>query len=73
MENCTLPDPAPHLDQAIRDNASQPAKASVDGQSVEQHPLKDQIEADRYLASKDAARKPGLGIKFAKVVPPGSV
>ena len=66
-------DPAPNLDQAIRDNASQPAKASVDGQSVEQHPLKDQIEADRYLASKDAARKPGLGIKFAKIVPPGSV
>jgi len=73
MENCTLPDPAPNLDQAIRDAASQPAKASVDGQSVEQHPLKDQIEVVRFLASKDAARKPGLGIKFAKIVPPGSV
>ncbi|GJQ30675.1 MAG: hypothetical protein HBSAPP03_25590 [Phycisphaerae bacterium] len=68
-----MPDPTTSLDQAIRDNASQPAKAAVDGQSVEQHPLKDQIEADRYLASKDAARKPGLGIKFAKIVPPGSV
>ncbi len=67
------PQPAPDLDQAIRDNAAQPAKASVDGQSVEQHSLKDQIEADRYLASKDAARKPGLGVKFAKIVPPGSV
>jgi hypothetical protein len=66
-------DPAPSLEQTIRDNASQPAKASVDGQSVEQHPLKDQIEADRYLASKDAARKPGLGVKFARIVPPGSV
>jgi hypothetical protein len=68
-----MPDPAPNLNQTIRDNAAQPAKASVDGQSVEQHPLKDQIEADRYLASKNAARKPGLGIKFAKIVPPGSV
>ena len=68
-----MPDPAPNLNQTIRDNAAQPAKASVDGQSVEQHPLKDQIEADRYLASKEAARKPGLGIKFAKIVPPGSV
>ena len=70
-----MPDPSPtsDLEQAIRENASQPEKASVDGQSVEQHPLKDQIEADRYLASKDAARKPGLGIKFAKIVPPGSV
>ena len=70
-----MPDPSPNpdLEQAIRDNAAQPAKASVDGQSVEQHPLKDQIEADRYLESKAAARKPGLGIKFAKIVPPGSV
>ena len=68
-----MPDPAPNLNQTIRDNAAQPAKASVDGQSVEQHPLKDQIEADRYLASKEAARKPGLGIKFAKIVPPASV
>ncbi|MBX3384534.1 MAG: hypothetical protein KF864_13610 [Phycisphaeraceae bacterium] len=66
------PQPAPDLDQAIRDNAAQPAKASVDGQSVEQHSLKDQIEADRYLASKDAARKPGLGVKFAKLVPPSA-
>ena len=68
-----MPDPAPNLDQAIRESASQPAKASVDGQSVEQHPLKDQLEVVRFLASKDAARKPGLGIKFAKIVPPGSV
>lgn len=67
------PDPIPDLDQAIRDNAAGPAKAAGDSGSVEQHPLKDQIEADRYLASKDAAKKPGLGIKFAKIVPPGSV
>ena len=68
-----MPEPTPNLEQAIRDNAAGPAKAAGDSGSVEQHPLKDQIEADRYLASKDAARKPGLGIKFAKIVPPGSV
>ena len=67
------PEPTPNLEQAIRDNAAGPAKAAGDSGSVEQHPLKDQIEADRYLASKNAARKPGLGIKFAKIVPPGSV
>jgi hypothetical protein len=66
------PQSTPDLEQAIRDNAAQPAKASVDGQTVEQHSLKEQIEADRYLASKDAARKPGLGVKFAKIVPPGA-
>ncbi len=71
-----MPDPSPNppdLDQAIRDNAAGPAKAAGDSGSVEQHPLKDQIEADRYLASKDAARKPGLGIKFAKIAPSGTV
>ncbi len=66
------PDPSSD-DEALREAATQPAKASVDGQAVEQHPLRDQIEADRYFASKDAAKKPGLGIKFAKIVPPGSV
>ena len=62
----------PDLDQAIAENAAGPAKASVDGQSVEQHPLPDVIEADRYRESKKASRKPGIGIRFAKLVPPGA-
>ncbi len=53
-----MPEPTPNLEQAIRDNAAGPAKAAGDSGSVEQHPLKDQIEADRYLASKDAAINP---------------
>jgi hypothetical protein len=61
------------LEQAIKDNAAGPAKASVDGQSVEQHALRDQIEADRYLAGKEATRKKGLGIKLVKLEPPGAV
>lgn len=60
------------LTDNIRDNAASPAKASVDGQSVEQHGLADQIAADRYLASKQATRKPGLGMKTTKLVPPGA-
>ena len=60
------------LDQAIAENAAGPAKASVDSQSVEQHPLSDVIEADRYRESKKASRKPGIGIRFAKLVPPGT-
>lgn len=66
------PQATPGLDQAIRDNASQPAKASVDGQTVEQHPLKDQIEADRYLASKQAARTPRNALRLTRLVPPGA-
>lgn len=60
------------LEDTIRENASGPAEASVDGQTVRQQPLRDQIAADRYLASKQAAKK-GLGIKLTKVVPPGAV
>ncbi len=61
---------AEDLEQTIRENASGPAKASGDAGSVEQHSLTEQIEADRYLASKRAANK-GLGVRMVKVVPPG--
>lgn len=59
------------LDSTIRENAEGPAEASVDGQSVKQHRVSDQIEADRYLASKQAAKK-GLGVRMTRVVPPGA-
>ncbi|MEX0654865.1 MAG: hypothetical protein WD534_12590 [Phycisphaeraceae bacterium] len=62
---------ADNLDNTIRENAEGPAEASVDGQSVKQHRVADQIEADRYLASKQAAKK-GLGVRMTKVVPPGA-
>ena len=58
--------------QAITDSAKGPAKAAVDGQSVEQHALRDQIEADRYLAGKEATRKTGLGVKLVRLEPPGA-
>lgn len=61
---------AEDLSNEIRDNAAGPKKAQGDSGSVEQHPLPEQIEADRYLANKEAAKK-GLGVKMTKVVPPG--
>lgn len=67
-----MPDSTPNLDHAIADNAAGPAKASVDGQSVEQHTIRDQIEADRYLESKRATRKRGLGIRLFKIVASGT-
>ena len=62
---------ADELDTSIRDNASGPRKASGDSGSVEQHDLKDQIEADRYLNSKQAVKN-GLGIRKSKLIPPGA-
>jgi hypothetical protein len=63
---------ADDLDDAIRQNASGPAKAAGDAGSVEQHKLTDQIEADKYLASKQAARSTSRGLALNKLVPPGA-
>lgn len=62
---------ADELDDTIEKNAKGPAKVSGDAGSVEQHPLPDQIEADRFLASKKAATDKRRGLRFNKLVPPG--
>jgi len=61
---------ADDLEQTIRENAQGPAEARGDSVSMRQHDLKDQVEADRYLASKDAVRQ-GRGFRLTKLVPPG--
>lgn len=61
-----------NLDDTIRENAKGPAKASGDAGSVEQHKLSEQIEADKFLASKDAVNKPARGLRFNKLIPPGA-
>jgi hypothetical protein len=60
------------LNDAIRESAKGPAKASGDAGSVEQHKLSEQIAADKYLASKDAATQPRRGLRFNKLVPPSA-
>lgn len=60
------------LSQTISDNAQGPAKVAGDTGSMEQHSLPDQIAADRYLESKKAAHRKGMGISFKKLVPPGT-
>ncbi len=60
------------LQDKIQENAAGPAKVSGDAGSVEQHSLADQIAADRYLAAKDAAKKKRRGLRFNKIVPPGT-
>ena len=60
------------LDDTIRENAAGPKQASGDSVSVEQHALGDQIAADKYLESKRASRRKGLGVKMAKISPGGT-
>jgi len=64
---------ADELDNAIKENAAGPKKASGDSGAVEQHDLQDQIEVDKYLESKKASRAKGLGIKLTKISPGGTV
>jgi len=63
---------ADDLTDTIRDNAQGPAEAKGDSVSVKQHGLKDQIEADKYLAGKRAAADPTKGLARVKIVPPGT-
>ena len=63
---------ADDLKDTIRENAEGPAKAAGDAGSVEQHKLADQIAADRYLCSKEAAKSKKRGLKFNKLIPPGA-
>ena len=60
------------LEKTIRENAAGPAKVSGDAGSVDQHRLSEQIEVDRYLASKQAAKSKRRGLKFNKLVPPSA-
>jgi len=60
------------LEESIRDNAAGPAEAHGDAGGMKQHSLKDQIEADRYLASKRAMQKKRRGIRLSKITPPGA-
>ena len=63
---------ADNLEQSIRDNAQGPAEAHGDAGGVKQHSLSEQIEADRYLASKAAANSKSRGVRLSRLVPPGA-
>ena len=60
------------LEQNIKDNAAGPKRAQGDAGSVEQHSLKDQIEADRYISSKEVSSNPAKAVRFTRLVPPGA-
>jgi len=62
----------PDLSGNIQTGAINPAAAAADGVSANQHPLPNVIEADRYLAAKQATQAPPFGVVFAKFVSPGT-
>jgi len=63
---------AQEIENAIIENVTGPAEAHGDSGGMTQHDPTKVIEADRYLESKKASRKRGLGIKLTKLVSPGT-
>lgn len=61
------------ISKVILETATGPKKVASDAGSVEQHSLTDLIKAEKYLASKEAAKGNGLGIKLSKIEPDGTL
>ena len=64
---------AEDLNGTISQNAQGPESAEVDGIRVKQHPLSDQVEADKHLGNKAAGKNPAKALTRMKIVPPGAV
>lgn len=60
------------LAESILANAQGPQSATADGQSATQHPLRDQIEADKYLKNAGARTNPLAALTQTKIVSPGA-
>lgn len=59
------------LNDAIANAATAPAEISIDGQTVREQPLSEQIKTDKYTRA-NAALKNGLpGFVFGKMRPHG--
>ena len=59
-------------DTRLEEIALQPKGVEVDGQRMENHSLKDQIELDRYLASKKVTQGRARGFRVSKLVAGGA-
>ena len=64
------------LGSTISSNAQGPREARGDGITVSQHPLRDLVAADRYLAGKTALAdrtRRSFGVRFGRLIPPGAI
>lgn len=64
-----MADLSPEIEQSAKD----PKRVTVDGNSAENQPLSEQIEADRYLEAKKAVKRKDRGLQITKLKPPGSI
>lgn len=54
--------------EIVEANLAQPAKASSDGMSVEQHKITDQLKVSKDLDANDAMSQPHRGLRFNRLV-----
>jgi hypothetical protein len=59
------------LENTIATAATEPASASVDGQSATGHSLRELIDLEKHEIRKRVAKTRGLGVRFVKLTPPG--
>lgn len=61
------------VDLNIDQRAAEPKRFAGDNGSVDQQPLRDLMEVEKYEQTKVAmANNPRRGIRFSKLIPPGS-
>ena len=61
------------LSSSIETNAQKPKRVNVDGTSVEQLSIDEQIRADEYLKGQTAVSSAKRGVVFARLKPGGTV
>lgn len=66
-------DDADTISDALIAAAAGPKRVSGDAGSVEQYGLAELIEAEKYQRSKCASSSANRGLRFTKLVPPGTV
>lgn len=59
-------------DEEIAEAAKGAASFNADGVTVQAVPVKDLIEADKHLASKEASTRKLGGIRMGRFIPPGA-
>lgn len=62
----------PDLETVLNDAAQLPQSTVIDGTTVTQHPLADLADIADRQAAKTASSKNHRGIRFSKLVPPGT-
>lgn len=65
--------PLEDVTDAIRENLTGPKSVATDGLSVNQHSLKDQLDALDRLKESDAGKSRKLPVRIAKIRPGGAL